>query len=312
MILARRLAFSLLGASTLLACGTSADHGSAGATGFSGTGGAVSSTVGSVGSVGSGGGATTSGQGGGALAGSGGGSSDGGLFTNFDASADASGACSQLNIGIFGNPGSNASSNFQQWLVMSGTSVQRIQTTSSVPLTAATLQPFDVVVLDWLVRDYSTAEAAIFTTWVTAGGGVASLSGYSNTPANDWHANSLLAPMEVAYSGPVLNGPVTQFATSPITVGLTSVTFEGGYAISDLGGTASTRTPIALLPSSTGAGTVPVGYAIEMGAGRTFMWGDEWIEFDSQWSTLPEIKQLWVQVFGWIAPTNKCALTPPS
>ncbi len=96
----------------------------------------------------------------------------------------------------------------------------------------------------------------------------------------------------------------------PITAGLTSVTFAGGYGIADLGGTASTRTPIAFLPQGTG--TVPVGYAVQMGMGHAFVWGDEWIEFDSEWSTLPQIKQLWVQVFGWVSPMNKCALTPPT
>jgi hypothetical protein len=47
-----------------------------------------------------------------------------------------------------------------------------------------------------------------------------------------------------------------------------------------------------------------------MGSGRAFVWGDEWIEFDSEWSTLPEIERLWVQVFTWIAPPTKCTLTP--
>ena len=274
----RLLAFSLIGASALLACGAT---------------GAKSS--------GAGHGGATAGPDGGAPDGA----DDGAVF--FDApTGDATGACTHLNIGIFGNPGSNSSSNFQQWLVMSGTSVQRIQTTTTEPLTAATLQPFDVVVLDWLTRDYTAGEAAIFSTWVSAGGGVASMSGYDNDTTDDWHGNTLLAPLQLAYTGSVMNGPVTIFAAHPITVGLTSVTFNGGYPISDLGGTASTRTPIAFLP-----GNVAVGYAVQMASGRAFVWGDEWIEFDSEWSTLPEIKQLWVQVFAWISPMNKCALMPP-
>jgi hypothetical protein len=179
-----------------------------------------------------------------------------------------------------------------------------------VTVTAATLAPFDVVVLDWLTRDYTAAEAAVLSTWIQAGGGLASMSGYDPNPIDNWHANSLLAPLQVAYNGSLLNGPVTSFATHPITAGLTSVTFAGGYAISDLGGAASTRTPIAFL--SPGGTQVNVGYAIQMGSGRAFVWGDEWIEFDSQWSTLPEIKQLWVQVFGWLAQPNKCALMPPT
>jgi hypothetical protein len=235
------------------------------------------------------------------------GSRDGGLLdggASGDAGTDA--GCTPLNIGIFGNPGANASSNFQQWLVMEGTSVTRLQTTTGMPVTAATLQPFDIVILDWLTRDYTSSEASVFSAWVAAGGGVVSMSGYDNNTTDDWHANSLLAPLEVAYSGPLLNGPVTDFATHPITTGLTSVTFNGGYGISDLGGTASTRTPLAFLPLSTGNTTV--GFAIQMGSGHAFVWGDEWIEFDSEWSTLPEIKQLWVQVFGWIAPPNRCGL----
>lgn len=218
-----------------------------------------------------------------------------------------SGACNQLRIGILGNPGANPSSDFQKWLVSAGTSVQRIQTTAPTPaLDAPTLQAFDVVILDWLTRDYSPAEAAVLGSFLQAGGGLVSMSGYDNVTTDDWHANSLLAPLAVAYQGPLLNGPVTSFATHPITQGLTSVTFAGGYEVGDLGGTASTRTAIAFLP-----GPINVAYAVQYGAGHAFVWGDEWIEFDSEWSTLPEIKQLWVQVFAWISPPNTCGLHPP-
>jgi hypothetical protein len=294
----RLLVLSLLGASAVVACGATSGAGGAG------TAGATTTTHGA------GGGTTTSGTGNGSLGGSGSGGGDGGLIIDVDSGTMDAAECTHLNIGIFGNPGSNASSNFQTWLEMSGTSVQRIQTMPSVPITAATVQPFDVILLDWLTRDYSPAEAAVFAAFVSAGGGAASMSGYDNNTTDDWHANSLLAPFGVAYSGPLLNQPVTSFATHPITAGLTSVTFAGGYAVADLGGTASTRTPIAFLPQ--GGNNVPVGYAIQMGAGHAFVWGDEWIEFDSEWSTLPQIKQLWVQVFTWISPMNKCALTPPT
>jgi hypothetical protein len=216
--------------------------------------------------------------------------------------------CNELEIGILGNPGAYSGADFDQWLVTSGASVQRIQTTADEPLTAETLQPFNVVVLDWLTRDYSASEAATFAAWIEAGGGAVSMTGYDNSTSDDWHANSLLAPLEVAYSGPLLNGPVTDLAPHPITAGLTSVVFEGGYGISDLGGAASTRTPIAFLPGA--GGDVTVGYAIQMGTGRAFVWGDEWIEFLSKGSLFPP--QLWVQGFGWVSPANTCALTPPS
>jgi hypothetical protein len=172
--------------------------------------------------------------------------------------SDAS-ACKHLNIGILGNPGSNPSSDFQAWLVRAGTSVTRIQTMAPTqPITAAALMPFDVVVLDWLTRDYTSAEAAVLASFVSAGGGVISMTGYDGTTTDDWHANSLLAPLEVAYSGPLLNRPVTTFAIHPTTKGLTSVTFAGGYAITDLGGTASMRTPVGFLPNPSGTGSVAV------------------------------------------------------
>jgi len=299
----RLLAGSLLGAIALLGCsagGNAAGGAGAGSGGGSSSGGASGSGTANAGGAAS----STSGNGSGGSAGN-------GLILDVDASAsddDAAAGCSHLNIGILGNPGSNDASNFEQWLTKSGTSVKRIQTTADEPMTRDTLAPFDVVVLDCLTRDYTTDEATAFSAWVSAGGGVAAMSGYHDDTTIDWHANSLLAPLGVAFSGELRWGPVMSFAMHPISTGLTSVTFTGGYAVSDLGGAAGTRTPIAFL-SSTPAATA--AFAIQMGAGRAFVWGDEWIEFDSEWSTLPEIPQLWVQVFAWIAPMTKCSLTPP-
>lgn len=217
-------------------------------------------------------------------------------------------ACATLEIGIFGNPGAYDKTNFEQWLRLGGASVQRIQKTANEPVTAATLQSFDVVVLDWLTRDYTTSEASVFAAWVAAGGGVISMSGYNGVTNDDWHANSLLAPLGVAYSGPLLSGPVKNLAVHPVTNGLSSVVFKGGYAIADLGGESSMRTPIAFLPFA--GSDVAVGYAIEMGQGRAFVWGDEWIEFTVKGAEFPP--QLWQQGFTWISPENTCPLRPPS
>ncbi len=289
-------------ASVLLLAGCTAGaasgaHGGSGGTAGGLTGGAATSgTTGKGGNPGSGGAGATATGGSHAATGGSKGSLDAG-------SGDADASCSHLNIGILGKPGLNGSSNFQAWLETKGTTVQRIQTTTDVPLTAAVLQPFDVVILDWLVRDYTSDEAATFAAWVSAGGGVAAMSGYNDDTTMDWHANSLLAPLGVAYALPRIWGPVTQFAAHPITTGLTSVTFTGGYPVSDLGGNASTRTPIAFINSNA------VAYAIQMGAGHAFVWGDEWIEFDSEWSSMPQIPVLWLQIFNWISPPNRCMLT---
>ncbi|HVT07316.1 MAG TPA: hypothetical protein VHO67_07650 [Polyangia bacterium] len=287
------------------------------ALGCAGVGGGASGGGASGGSTGSGGptagggrtGAGGSPGAGGVPASTGtGGRGTGGSGVRSDAgSPSGDAACSQLNIGILGNPGSNSSSNFQAWLEARGTSARRFQTDDGTPLTADALQPFDVIVIDLPPREYTADEAAVLAAWVSAGGGIAAMSGYHNDTSQDWRANSLLAPLGVAYSGQLVWGPVTQFAAHPITTGLTSVTFTGGYGVSDLGTAGSTRTPIAFLPGNPG--TLAVAYAVTMGQGRAFVWGDEWIEFDSEWSSMPQIPQLWLQVFNWIAPPNRCMLT---
>jgi hypothetical protein len=286
---------SLIAVSALLGCSAANGKGPGAAGAAAGAAGASSVTSGGAG------------------VGVGGASNSNGNDLNLDVDAatvdqDAATGCSHLNIGILGNPGSNNASNFQQWLMKSGTSVRRVQTTADEPMTRATLDSFDVVVVDCLTRDYTADEASIFAAWVTGGGGVASMSGYHDDTTVDWHANSLLAPLGVAYAGNRVWGPVTKFATHPTTAGLTSVTFTGGYPVSDLGGVTSTRTPIAFLQ---GTPETTVGWAIQMGAGHALVWGDEWIEFDSEWSTYPQIPQLWVQVFSWISPLTKCLLDPP-
>ena len=39
---------------------------------------------------------------------------------------------------------------------------------------------------------------------------------------------------------------------------------------------------------------------------RLFIFGDEWIEFDSEWKNIPEIKKFWVQTLAWLGPKNSC------
>ncbi len=46
--------------------------------------------------------------------------------------------------------------------------------------------------------------------------------------------------------------------------------------------------------------------AQERGSGKIFVWGDEWVEYDSEWKALPEITPLWVNIFEWITPVSLC------
>jgi hypothetical protein len=112
---------------------------------------------------------------------------------------------------------------------------------------------------------------------------------------SDFFANSLLAEIGLAYQPGLLNGPITDFAMHPISEGISSVTFAGGYHVGEVAGVmGGVNTVVA---SHAGA---PVGMAQERGGGRVFIWGDEWIEFDSEWQSLPQIKQFWVNITGWL------------
>ena len=52
----------------------------------------------------------------------------------------------------------------------------------------------------------------------------------------------------------------------------------------------------------------PVAVAQVRNAGKLFIFGDEWIEFDSEWQQIPEIQQLWVNILGWLSPQNFCVV----
>lgn len=211
------------------------------------------------------------------------------------ATGDGAPKCNVLNIGILGNPGANPSSNFQTWLQNAGTTVKRIQTAPNVALTAQEIAPYNVIVLDWLAHDYTAPEAAIVKAFVEAGGGLISMTGYNGT-ATDFRANALIGELGVTYGGGLVSGPVTTFVSHPITKGLTSITFAGGYVVSAPGSSTNVRTPIASIPAGN------VAWAIEASKGRAFVWGDEWIEFDSEWASMPPIPRFWQNSVEWASP----------
>jgi hypothetical protein len=221
-----------------------------------------------------------------------------------DVDVDGDGICDCLRIGLMGIPGGLPSANFQAWLEARGTTTTRFHNTGTPELTLSDLQQFDVVIVDQLLRLYSATEAQILADWVSQGGGLMSMTGYTPNEPSWARPNSLLSVIGLNYKGgPLVNGPVTDFETHPITKGLTSVTFLGGWAVLESNDSGS-NTVVAHLPGNAGsAGTVQ-----ERDLGRVFAWGDEWIEFDSEWVALPEIEQFWVNILAWLGPRNICQL----
>jgi hypothetical protein len=215
------------------------------------------------------------------------------------------GICDCLRIGIIGSPGSNPSANFQSWLEARGTSVERTHLSAAETFDSALLNKYDVVIFDRLPRAYSPEEAETLKTWVEARGGFVSMTGYTGAPEPDFYTNTLLAPFGLEYQPGLHSEPVTMFAPHPVTVGLTSVTFAGGYLVKDLGSVGGKSTVIG----SISAG--PVAFVHERAKGRAVVWGDEWIEFDSEWKSLPEIEKMWVNIIAWIGPQDSCEVSVP-
>ena len=211
-----------------------------------------------------------------------------------DVDVGKDGICDCLGVLILGAPGANDASAFEAWLKAKGSTTKRRPDTTGVPLTAADLSGIDVVILDRLSRDYSAAEIAALHTWVKAGGGLISMTGYDHSGPDATRPNGILEPLGAKYDTTVRpSAPVTDWdATHPIAKGMTSVTFAGGYAVTPGAGFKT-----AIVARTSGA---PVAVAVDVSLGRMFVWGDEWIEYDSEWSTLPTVPKLWANIFGWV------------
>ena len=219
---------------------------------------------------------------------------------NVDVGKD--GICDCLNIALLGNQGANPSAEFQLWLEAQGTQVDRISTNPNELLDKATLNKYDIIILDYLVRSYTVDEAMTTQTWVEAGGGLMSMTGFTNAQFSADRPNSLIKPMGLSYntSKGFFSGPVTQFAAHPITMGLTSISFYGGLFIDIVNDGVGVNKTIMTLPQG------PVGVVQDRKNGRLFIFGDEWVEFDSEWKNIPQIKQFWVQVLSYLGPKESC------
>ena len=97
----------------------------------------------------------------------------------------------------------------------------------------------------------------------------------------------------------LLSGPATLLPSTLTDDGaggtLPPVTFAGGFRV---------IVPASLPELATFAviGSDVVGVVGPFGMGRLAVFGDEWIEFDSEWSSMPPIVQLWTNSVRTLAP----------
>jgi len=208
-------------------------------------------------------------------------------------------ASSILRIAFFGEPGVYDESALMTFLQSYPAIVTRLQTIPS-PITADLLGSFDIVILDQLTRTFDPGEAATFVAWLHGGGSVLSLTGYVNTPSDATLPNSLLADLPMRYASAFVGegaAPIfiTDFAVSPVTAGLRQVPFWGGHQVSILGQCDGMTQAVAFLEAA------PVGAVCEHGTGRVYLWGDEWVEYTSEWTSATDAQRFWQDAIDWLA-----------
>jgi hypothetical protein len=202
-------------------------------------------------------------------------------------------------IVFFGTAGTYDEDALLAFLQAYPATVTRLGTNAS-PVTADSLAAFDIVILDQLTRSFDGSEATALAAWVHGGGSVMSLTGFVNTDS-DWSwPNSLLAGLPLQYvSGLVIDTPspssVTDFASHPVTAGLHEVPFWGGYRVTLTGNCDGATQTVAFVPAG------PVGAVCEHGSGRAYLWGDEWVEYSSEWTPATDAQQFWQDAIDWLA-----------
>ena len=195
-------------------------------------------------------------------------------------------------LGTFGAvPGMDGTDAITEYLNMNSTGEADYSATKPA-VTADYLANYDVIILQDLSAwpAFTAEEVAAFDAWVAAGGGVISLNGYSDNDNEMTNVNTLLASSGMSYvpasdtSGDntgvecayCFGNSVPQAgwnAAHPITTNLTQVGAFHGRSI--VPGDAE-------IVAQTADGVV--GAAKQVGEGRVFMFHDEWVTYNSQWT----------------------------
>jgi hypothetical protein len=242
-----------------------------------------------------------------------------GAIDDLDVARD--GVCDCLRVATLGYRGSVGTANvFTQWL--NGKSTYGAVALESQVITDDLLRPFHIVVVQdsqyvadgvtgpgyGVGRVFSNDEVAALQRWVNAGGGLMTLIGYG-APSEVTNVNRLLAPYGMSYGSiPILYKggstiPITTWVSHPISDKITAVGVDNGFEAQ--GG--------ALVASGPAPEQYSVGRINTPGAGRVFVWADEWITFDSEWTGHPDyqLERFWQNLLLWLSPPDQCQIQIP-
>jgi hypothetical protein len=134
--------------------------------------------------------------------------------------------------------------------------------------------------------------------------------GYSDSSERS-NANALLGAFGLNYGSTQIlqkaNGvtvAITNWATHPTSAGITAVGVDNGYE------SLSAQNLGTVVASQNG---YSVGRALQIGSGRVFQWGDEWITYNSEWTEHPDyqVQLFWLNIIKWLTPSNYCQVAIP-
>jgi hypothetical protein len=229
-----------------------------------------------------------------------------GIIDNVDKNGD--GVCDCLLIATLGVKGTSGQGDvFATWL--SSRSDLGATDLADQTLTPELLDKYEVIVAQDVHKNhgYSDAEVSALSDWVSKGGGFMTLIGYSDS-GEAHNVNKLLAPFGMSYTDQQIlqkkgnsTIPITMWAPHPIDMGVSQVGVDNGYPVQGLGTTIAT------------GGGFDVAKVQEVGKGHVFLWGDEWITYDSEWNDHPDyqVQLMWLNTIKWLTVAGQCQVTIP-
>lgn len=235
-----------------------------------------------------------------------------GIIDDVDVGRD--GICDCLMIATLGKPGKWGQGDvFATWL--DSRSASGATKLADSVLTPELLAPFHVVVIEdvsVIGRTYEPSEVEALRDWVAAGGGLMTLIGYAD-PDERLNVNTLLAPFELQYGAQQIAQrrggstlPIGVWMEHPITDGVDLVGSDNGYPVE---GSDSS----SMLIAETDKGD-PMGRARPVGSGHVFVWGDEWITYNSEWLEHEDyqVELFWVNSIKWLTVADQCQVPVPA
>ena len=267
---------------------------------------------GAAGSAAAAGGAASSGglnlAGSGNAAGSIGLNVDGGVDLDAGTSVDGgSDLCNGATLGVKGTWG--AGDVFASWL--SSRSNSGATALGDQTLTPALLADYQVIIAEDVSHNhpYSDDEVKALSDWVSKGGGLLTLTGYSQDATEVTNVNRLLAPFSISYGGAHIlpkgagntTVPITTWNPHPIDAGVTAVGVDNGYPVMGMGDVIAT------------SGAYDIGIAQTVANGHVFSWADEWITYNSEWDSHPDyqVQTFWVNAVKWLTVASQCQVSAP-